>query len=250
MSSTISTRPLIVVSSSEPRFSGSSMSLCMILIDAFDTVVDVHEATGLFAVAPDFDFFLAGFTRINDLAANRGRRFFASAIPGAVRTIDVMEPRHARYQAVVLAEVAAHPFGEQLLPTVTIFWHCRIGVVSLSGTTSSFLLVRVVDARAAGVEEPTDFGFVRGLKQVRVDQHAQHAQRIVIFDEAHAAHIGGQVVDLTRPAAGRRARIANFRSATTFSTSSNVGTILEWLDIHAANPREALSRSARPDVLR
>ena len=30
---------------------------------------------------------------------------------------------------------------------------------------------------------------------MRVDQHGQHAQRLVALDESHAAHIGGELVD-------------------------------------------------------
>ena len=33
------------------------------------------------------------------------------------------------------------------------------------------------------------------MQQVRVDQHAEHAEGLVILDEPHAAHVGGEVVD-------------------------------------------------------
>ena len=56
------------------------------------------------------------------------------------------------------------------------------------------LLVGVVNAGARRVKEAIHFGFVGGLQQMRVDQDAQHAQRFVILDEAHAAHVGGEVV--------------------------------------------------------
>ena len=35
-----------------------------------------------------------------------------------------------------------------------------------------------------------------GHQHVRVDQHRQHAQGLVVLDEAHAAHVGGEVVDV------------------------------------------------------
>ncbi len=28
---------------------------------------------------------------------------------------------------------------------------------------------------------------------MRIDQHAQHAERLVVLDETHAAHVGGQI---------------------------------------------------------
>ena len=31
---------------------------------------------------------------------------------------------------------------------------------------------------------------------MRVDEHGQHAQRLVVLDEAHPAHVGGEVVDV------------------------------------------------------
>ena len=69
------------------------------LENAFHAIVDVHEAAGLLAVAPDFDFVGTGFHGVNHLAANGGRGFFAAAVPGAVRAVDVVEAGHARREA-------------------------------------------------------------------------------------------------------------------------------------------------------
>ena len=33
------------------------------------------------------------------------------------------------------------------------------------------------------------------MQQMRVDEHAQHAERLVVFDESHPAHVGGEIVD-------------------------------------------------------
>ena len=46
---------------------------------AFDTVVDVHEASRLVAVAPDLDFMIARFLGFNHLSADRRRGFFATS---------------------------------------------------------------------------------------------------------------------------------------------------------------------------
>ena len=57
------------------------------------------------------------------------------------------------------------------------------------------LFVRGVDARRRGEEETVRPVLPRRHQQVRVDQHRQHAQGAVVFDEAHAAHVGREVVD-------------------------------------------------------
>src|SRR5262249_56043072 len=36
------------------------------------------------------------------------------------------------------------------------------------------------------------------LKHVGVDEHGEHAQGFVVFDETHAAHVGGQIIDVRR----------------------------------------------------
>src|ERR1700678_117364 len=42
----------------------------------------------------------------------------------------------------------------------------------------------------------------RGLQHVRVDQDGQHAQGFVVLDEAHAAHVGREVVNLVHALRG------------------------------------------------
>ena len=68
--------------------------------------------------------------------------------------------------------------------------------------SSIALLVGVVDAGATGVEEAVDFGFERGLEHVGVDEDREHAEGFVVFDEAHAAHVGGEIVDFADAVAG------------------------------------------------
>ena len=104
------------------------MSLSMIICVPFEAVVDVHEAAGLLAVAPDLDLVSPVSLASIDLAADRGRRLLAAAVPGAVRAVDVVEAGHARLEAEVLAEVAAHALAEELLPAVAVFRHRGIGV--------------------------------------------------------------------------------------------------------------------------
>ena len=47
--------------------------------------------------------------------------------------------------------------------------------------------VAVIDGEAAIVES--------GLEHVGVDQNGEHAERFVVLDEAHATHVGGEVID-------------------------------------------------------
>ena len=108
---------------------GSRMSEFMIICDALHAVVDVHEAAGLLAVAPDLDLVLAGELGLDHLAADRGGSLLAAAVPGAAAAVDVVEARHARIQAEVLAEVPAHALGEQLFPAVAVFGQRGIGVL-------------------------------------------------------------------------------------------------------------------------
>ena len=62
------------------------------------------------------------------------------------------------------------------------------------------LFVGVIDAGGGGIEKLLRSVLLRGLQHVRVDQHGEHAQRLVVLDESHAAHVGGEVVDLKRAA--------------------------------------------------
>ena len=65
-------------------------------LSADQAIINVHEAAGLFAVAPNLNFVLAGDDRHRNLARNSGGRLFSAAIPSPVGTIDVMiADRHA-----------------------------------------------------------------------------------------------------------------------------------------------------------
>ena len=96
---------------------GSRISEFMISLNALHAVVDIHEAAGLVAGAPDLDFVLAAELGLDHLAANGRRGLFAAAIPGAVRTIDVVEAGHACAETEILPEVAAHPLARTASPS-------------------------------------------------------------------------------------------------------------------------------------
>ena len=163
---------------------------------ALEAVVDVHERTGLVAVAPDLDVVRPGELGGDDLAAGRGGGLLAAAVVGAERSVDVVVAGDTGPDAVVLAEVAAHALAEELLPAVTVLGQRGVGVLLLErGDVRVALLVAVVDAGAGGVEVALDAEVLGGLEQVRVDEHREHAQGLVVLDEAHAAHVGREVED-------------------------------------------------------
>ena len=137
--------------------------------------------------------------RRRDLPADRGRSLLAPAVVGAMRSVHVVVARHPRHEPEVLGVVAAHPLAEELLPAVTVLRHGRVGIrlhESLDGGID--LLVVGVYAGGGGEEEARDAGLARGHQEMGIDQHAQHAQGLVVLDEPHAAHVGGEVVDAHR----------------------------------------------------
>src|SRR5258708_21963787 len=60
-------------------------------IDSLHAIVNVHEAPGLFATAPDFDFVFAAELRFDDFSADCGRRLFAAPVPGAPPATDLLK---------------------------------------------------------------------------------------------------------------------------------------------------------------
>src|SRR5271168_633619 len=76
-------------------------------LDSLDTIVGEHEAAGLIAGTPDFDFVRALELRLDHFAANRRGSFLATAEPGAPGSVNVVKAREAGAKAKILAEVAA-----------------------------------------------------------------------------------------------------------------------------------------------
>ena len=124
-----------------------------------------------------------------------------------MRAVDVVVAGDAGLEAEVLVVVAGHPLAEQLLPAVAVLGHGRVGVVLPQRVDlGRLLLAGRVDAGRRGVEEPLHARLPGRLEHVGGDQHRQHAQRLVVLDEAHAAHVGGEVVDHVDAVAGALAR--------------------------------------------
>ena len=107
----------------------------------------------------------------------------------------------AGLEAEVFAEMATHPFAEQLLPAVAVLAVGRIGVGFLEGgDVGVALLVGVIDAGGGGIEEALDAGGSRAaMHQMGVDENREHAKGAIVFDEAHPAHVGRQIIDVRYP---------------------------------------------------
>jgi len=159
-------------------------------------IIDVHKAACLLAIAPNGNLVLAGEFGLNHLAANRRRSLLAAAIPCAVRPINIVEARHTAHQAKIFFEVPAHAFAEKLFPAVAVFRHRWVRIAFLQRDNVLVdLLVAVVHARRRRIEKALHTLLLRSLQHVRIGQHAQHAQRFIVFDKAHAAHICGKLID-------------------------------------------------------
>src|SRR5262249_6000947 len=204
-------------------------------------VVDVHEGAGLLAVAPDLDLVLARQLGGDHLAADRGRRLLAAAVIGAVRAVDVVVARHPRGHAEVLAEVPRHALAEQLLPAVAVLRHRRIGILLLERRhVRPGLLVAVVDAGRRRIEEALGARFAGRHQHVGADQHRQHALGLVGLDEAHAAHVGGEVVDGARPPGGPPAVVQPAKIAhLVLHPGDRLVPLLERLHVDGADPAVA-----------
>jgi hypothetical protein len=125
------------------------------------------------------------------------------AAGGAPRAVDVVEARQPDREPEVLHEVAAHALAEELLPAVAVLGQRGIRVALLErGHPRLGLPSGRVDAGGRGEEEELRAEVSRGEQHLRVDEDGEHAERLVALDEAHPAHVGGEVHD-RRGARGR-----------------------------------------------
>ena len=178
----------------------------------------------------------------SDLSTDRSGRLLAPAVVGPVRPVDVVIARDSRLDAEVVEEVPAHPLREELLPAVAVLGHRRIGVGLLQRRDVGVLLeLDVVDACGRRKEVPLDPGVLAGHQQVRVDQHGEHARRPVGLDEAHAAHVASDVVDVRHIVDGRAARVerAEIRRSAV-DPGGHLVPLVERLEVDRAEVGEAL----------
>src|SRR5580658_1401804 len=101
----------------------------------------------------------------DDLAANRRGSFFAPTVPGAPGSVDIVKARDTSVEAKILAEMAAHAFGEKFFPAVAVFGLRGVSVFFLEGGGfEGFLLVRVIDAGRRGIKKLLAAVVLRGLE--------------------------------------------------------------------------------------
>ena len=158
---------------------------------------------------------------VRDLAADRRRRLLAAAVVGAVRPVDVVVARHPRLDAEVVVEVPAHALREELLPAVAVLGHRRVGVLLPQRghvrTPAGGRRCRRTPTRSrSAARRPASLPAIS--RCVLISTEIMHSG-LVRLDEAHPAHVAGEVVDV-RDAVGRPPRHASSerRSATRLST--------------------------------
>src|SRR5438046_1101774 len=80
----------------------------------------------------------------------------------------------------------------------------------------------------------------RSLQHVRINQHGQHTKSLVVLNEAHAAHIGGEIVNFACALTHGIAVILQVQvQDEVFSLVTNLVPLLQRLDIHCSNPADA-----------
>ena len=76
---------------------------------------------------------------------------------------------------------------------------------------------------------------------MRVDQHGQHAQSFVVFDEAHAAHVGGELKDNLGAGGGQEAGIFILQvEGEALYVVGDLVPLVERFDVDGANDLDAV----------
>src|SRR5580698_5803228 len=141
-------------------------------LNAFEAVVNVHEASGLVAGAPDFDLVLPCQFGFDYFAANRSRSLFAATEPGTPRAIDIVKAGYAGVKSEIFTEVAAHTLGEKFLPAVTVFGQRGVSVLFFQRRRfEGLLLVAVVNAGRRRVKKAGRAMLLGSLQHVCVNQY-------------------------------------------------------------------------------
>jgi len=219
-------------------------------VNALHTVVNIHEAAGLLARAPDVDAQILFINRLDHLAAHRGGRLFAAAVPGAVRAVNIVETRDERLHAALVPVFLAEHFGNQFLPAVAALGHRRIRVALFQRANLRVLLQqRVVGAGRAGIKITARAGLVGGLDHVRVDENRAQTFHAEPLDETHAAHVGGEIVNFHRALADAMAvgLVAHVQADVLHAGNVQIPLVKRLL-VHRADVGEAFFREIAGEV--
>mmetsp|Transcript_1154 Transcript_1154/g.4037 ORF Transcript_1154/g.4037 Transcript_1154/m.4037 type:complete len:402 (+) Transcript_1154:601-1806(+) len=164
--------------------------------DALDAVVDEGEGPGLLSVTPHLHLVPGG----EDLSAEGSGGLLPSPLPSSVGSVDVVESGDPALHLKVLAVVHVDLLGRQLLQAVGVLRGSGPGIRLLESTALDLrvsLLVLRVDACGRGVEHPLGVVLPGSLKDVEGDHGVVvHDHSVVALDEAHAAHVRGEVEDV------------------------------------------------------
>src|SRR5690348_1409644 len=158
-------------------------------IDALNAIVYIHETSRLVAVTPDFDRTALCVDGLDHLAANGSGSFLASAVPRAVRAIDVVESGGEGPQPALRPILLTKHLRDQFLPAVATLRHGGVSIgLAQRSNVGVLLKLSIVDASRRREEVSLDPRPIRSLNHVRVDENASKAFHPVSFDETHAAH--------------------------------------------------------------
>ena len=214
--------------------------------DAVHEVVHVDEVADRGAVAPDLD--LAAVGRLGDLARKGGGGLLAAAAPGALGAVAVLEAGDADLHPGGARVGEGHALGVELLPAVVVVGRGGVGAVLVDLRVAGPHVV--VDADGGREEVAPDASRGGLVAHVGVDEHAVvHDLRRGAVDEAHAAHLGGELEHgVGRAAAGERQGADAVLAVSEVSEEEVVGRgrgELGPLAVGAADPPAAALEFAR-----
>src|SRR5277367_335537 len=168
---------------------------------------------------------------------HKAKRFFYAS-SACVYNAD----KQRTYEAPSLKEEDAYP-----ALAVAIFGEGGVGIFFFEGWRFiGPLLIRVVDAGRGGVKKALCFVQDGRLEHVGVDEHGEHAERFVAFDKAHAAHVGGEIVNVAGPFGDSLATRFQIQiQGEVFDAGEVLIPLTEGLNVHSPDSRAAPRAQAR-----
>jgi hypothetical protein len=166
----------------------------------------------------------------------------AFSVPGAVGTVAVLEAGHPHRHALVPLVGEGHPLRVELLPAILVVGLARVGVVF--GQVRLVRLLVAIDASRRREEVARHAPGRRGVAHVGVDQQAVVEDLALVgVDEAHAAHVRGELIHLVDGLAVDENGLDAALRLTEVELQELVGggrAELVLLDVHPADPEALL----------